>query len=188
MGKLEERSGVKTRRRELQKLVLETVAIAGVLSVAMLAPNVLGAMGKMGILPKRRQKEYVSSSASKLAKRGLLYFDGKRYQMTSKGENLLHRWQLTDFKLEKPKKWDKKWRVIIFDIPEKKRKIRDQIRNLFNSSGLYRLQDSVWIYPYDCEDIITLLKSEMGVGKNVLYLIVDELENDKYLREHFDII
>lgn len=188
MGKAEEKSKIKTRRRDLQKLVLETVAMAGVLSVAVLAPNVLKAMNKIGILPRCRQKEYVSSSASKLAKRGLLYFDGKRYQMTSKGENLLHRWQLADFQLEKPKKWDKKWRIIIYDISEKKRKIRDQIRNLFNSSGLYRLQDSVWVYPYDCEDIITLLKSEMGVGKNVLYLIVDELENDKYLREHFDVI
>lgn len=188
MGKLEEKSKIKTRRRDLQKLVLKTVAIAGVLSVAILAPNVLKAMDKMGILPKRRQKEYARSSASKLAKRGLLYFDGKRYRMTSKGENLLHRWQLADFKLEQPKKWDKKWRLVIFDIPEKKRKIRDQIRNLFNDSGLYRLQDSVWAYPYDCEDIITLLKSEMGVGKDILYLIVDELENDRYLREHFHLI
>jgi CRISPR-associated endonuclease Cas2 len=184
MGNLEKKS----RRKDLQKIILETVALAGVLSVALVAPNVIKSMEKSGIIPKRRQKEYVSSSASKLAKRGLLYFDGKRYQLTSKGEKLLRRWELADFKLIKPKRWDRKWRLIIFDIPEKKRRVRDQIRHLFNSSGLYRLQDSVWAYPYDCEDIITLLKSELGVGKNVLYLIVEELENDKYLREHFDLI
>ena len=46
-----------------------------------------------------------------------------------------------------------KWRVIIFDIPEKE-KMRLQISYLFKQSGLYRLQDSVWVYPYDCEDII----------------------------------
>ena len=108
--------------------------------------------------------------------------------MTPRGEDLLRHWQFTDFKLEKPKKWDRKWRVIIFDIPEKKRKIRDQIRVLFKTAGFYLLQDSVWVYPYDCEDVLTLLKSDLGVGKNILYLIVEEIENDRHLREFFDLI
>ena len=108
--------------------------------------------------------------------------------MTKKGEAILRIWQFEDCKLINQKKWDKKWRVIVFDIPEKKRRIRDQIRHLFNKSGIYKLQDSVWVYPYDCEDIITLLKSDLGIGKNLLYLIVDELENDKYLREHYSLI
>lgn len=187
MSKLEERNRKITKRRDLQKLILESVVAAGILSVAIIAPSVVGAMGKLGIIPKRRQKEYISSSASKLVKRGLLYFDGKRYQMTSKGENLLRRWSFADFKLHKPKKWDKKWRVVIFDIPEKKKSVREYVRTLFNRAGLERLQDSVWIYPYDCENILTLLKTDLGVGKDVLYLIVDELENDKYLREIFDL-
>lgn len=187
MGNIEEKSRKKSRREHLQKLILEVVADAGMLGIALVAPNVAKAMHKLGLIPKRRQTEYISSSASKLVKRGLLFYDGKRYCMTSKGENIFRRWQFADFKLEKPKKWDRKWRVIIFDIPEKKRKIRDQIRVLFKSAGFYLLQDSVWVYPYDCEDILTLLKSDLGVGKNVLYLIVDELENDRHLREFFDL-
>lgn len=188
MGKIEERSRKRSNRKHLQKLILETIADVGMLSVALVAPNVTKAMHKLGLVPQRRQSEYVSSSASKLVKRGLLFYDGKRYCMTSKGENVLRQWQFADFKLEKPKKWDRKWRVIIFDIPEKKRKIRDQVRTLFKSAGFYLLQDSVWVYPYDCEDILTLLKSDLGVGKNILYLIVDELENDKHLREFFDLV
>ena len=188
MGKLEKDNREKTRRKNLQYAILQTVAIAGVLSVALVAPNVIGAFGKLGIIPNRRQKEYVSSSASKLVKRGLLFYDGKRYQLTSEGESLLRRWQFADFKLERPKKWDKKWRIMIFDIPEKKRVIRNQITILFKQAGIRRLQDSVWVYPYDCEDIITLLKTDFGIGKYLLYLIVDELENDKYLREEFGLI
>ena len=188
MGKLEERSRIRTKRKNLQKLILETVAVAGILSVTMIAPSVIGAMGKLGIIPKRRQSEYVSSSASKLAKRGLLLYDGKRYQMTSKGESLLRCWQFADFKLQKPKRWDGKWRVMIFDIPEKKKRVREQIRHIFDQAGLRRLQDSVWVYPYDCEDVITLLKTDFSVGKDLLYLIVDELENDKHLREEFGLI
>ncbi len=188
MGKLEEGNKIRIRRRDLQHAVLNAVKITGVLSIGLLAPNVIGAMSKLGILPKPRQKEYVSSSASKLVKRGLLKFENGHYNLTISGEKLLRRWELEDYKINRPKKWDKKWRVIIFDIPEKKRKMRLQISYLFKQSGLYRLQDSVWVYPYDCEDIIGLLKTDFGVGKDVLYLIVDEIENDRHLKEEFHLI
>lgn len=51
--------------------------------------------------------------------------------------------------------------------------------------GFVRLQDSAWIYPYDCEDLIALAKANFRIGVNVLYMIVEKLEHDKYLREHF---
>ncbi|KKT96494.1 MAG: Transcriptional regulator, PaaX family [Parcubacteria group bacterium GW2011_GWA2_45_15] len=188
MGKIEEKSRKKDNREHLQKLILQIVADVGMLGVSLVAPNVAKAMYKLGLVPKRRQGEYISSSASKLVKRGLLFYDGRKYCMTSRGEDKLRHWQFADFKLGRPKRWDRKWRVIIFDIPETKRKIRDQVRSLFRLAGFYLLQDSVWVYPYDCEDVLTLLKSDLGVGKNVLYLIVDELENDKHLREFFDLI
>ena len=188
MGKLENKSQKRSKRRNLQHTILQTVAVAGVLSIALVAPNVVGALAKLGFLPSKRQKEYITSSASKLVKRGLLFYNGKHYQLTPEGESFLRRWQFADFKLEKPKKWDKKWRVMIFDIPETKRKIRNNLTLLFRQAGIHRLQNSVWIYPYDCEDIITLLKTDFGVGKYLLYMIVDELENDRYLQEEFGLV
>jgi len=188
MSALEKSNIKRVRRRDLQHAVLSTIKMAGFLSVGLLAPNVLPAMKKLGILPKPRSKEYISSSASKLAKRGLLKFDQGKYNLTAEGERLLRRWELEDCKITKPKKWDKKWRVIVFDIPEKKAKIRRQISYLFKQSGLYRLQDSVWVYPYNCEEIIGLLKTDFGVGRDVLYMIVDELENDKRLRQEFGLL
>ena len=185
MGKLEESSSRKVRKGELQRLILETVKLAGILSIGLVAPNVIKAMNKLGIISNKRQNEIVSSSASKLAKKGLLKFNGKYYELTDEGGMKLRQLELQGYKLIRPKKWDGKWRVVIFDIPEKKRKVRDRIRNLFTSAGLYRLQDSVWVYPYDCEDIMGLLKTDFGVGKDVLYLIVDEIENDRHLREEF---
>ncbi|KKU50189.1 MAG: CRISPR-associated endonuclease Cas2 [Candidatus Zambryskibacteria bacterium RIFCSPHIGHO2_12_FULL_48_10] len=188
MGKLEQQSRKRSKRKHLQQIILATVAGAGILGIGLLAPNVLGAMAKLGIIPNRRQKEYVSSSASKMVKKGLMRFNGKFYELTMAGQERLRRWEFNQFKFERPKKWDKKWRVIIFDIPDKKRKERDQIRTLFKSAGFYLLQESVWVYPYDCEDIIALLKTDFGVGKNLLYLIVEELENDRYLRDEFDLV
>lgn len=187
MGKLEEKSKRKTRRGEIQSLILESVKLAGILSVGFIVPNVIKSMRKLGILTNKRQNEIVMSSASKLVKKGLLKFNGKYYELTKEGEKRLRKFWLIGGKLEKPKRWDGKWRVIIFDIPEKKRGVRDQIRKIFIFAGLYRLQDSVWVYPYDCEDIIGLLKTDFGVGKDILYMIVDEIENDKHLRQEFNL-
>ena len=53
--------------------------------------------------------------------------------------------------------------------------------------GFVRLQDSVWVYPYDCEDFIALLKAELKIGRDVLYAIVDTIEHDKNLRQHFNL-
>lgn len=162
--------------------------MAGILAIGLVAPNVIGAMNKLGILPNPRRKEYVSSSASKLVKRGLLKFENGYYQLTSTGKRILRRLELADYKLKQPKKWDGKWRILIYDIAERKGVIRRQIMELFKQIGLYRLQDSVWVYPYDCEEIMGLLKTEFGVGKEILYIIADEIENDRHLRLEFGLL
>jgi len=188
MGKLEEKNRKRVKRENLQKIILGTIKVAGVVSIGLLAPNVIGALDKLGFSPKLRQREYIASSASKLVKRGLLKFENGHYMLTLSGKEMLHHWNITDYKIKKPRRWDKKWRIITFDIPEKKRKIRNQITGLLRQIGFLRLQDSVWVYPYDCEDLIGLIKTELGVGKYLLYVIADEIENDRHLREDFSLI
>lgn len=187
MGVLETESRKRTRNRNIQKIVLQTVAAAGVLSVALLAPNALQAFKQIGLFPKRRQKEIFNSSRSRLVKAGLLAYDGKFLRLTSKGEAKLRQLELRDYKLTKPKRWDKKWRILIFDVPEKHRGIRDKIRNTITAVGFMKLQKSVWVYPYDCEDFVNLIKVDFKIGKDLLYLIVDSIESDKFIKEYFQL-
>lgn len=188
METLEKRNRKRRRKENLQKAILSSVATAGILAVGLVAPNVIKAMNSVGILPNPRRREYVSSSASKLAKKGLLKFENGYYQITKEGKKILSRWELADYKPKQPRKWDHKWRILIYDISEKKAIIRRQVGELFKKIDLYRLQDSVWVYPYDCEEIIGLLKTELGVGKEILYIIADEIENDRHLRSYFSLI
>ena len=92
---------------------------------------------------------------------------------------------LRDKSTQKQKKWDGRWRVVLFDIPERRRGARNRLRVFMQEYGFVRLQDSVWIYPYDCEDLIALAKANFRIGVDALYMIVEQLERDKYLREHF---
>lgn len=183
-----EGKGKRAKRVNVQKIILYSVAAAGIITVGLLAPNVLGAMAKFGILPGKRQREIVETSRSRMVKRGLLAYENGKLRLAKKGEEQLRRLRLLDYKLKKPKRWDGKWRVLIFDIPEDRKTLRDKVRNTFEMLGFKRLQDSVWIYPYDCEDLIALMKADFRVGKDLLYLVVESLEYDRPLREHFKLI
>ena len=183
MGKLEKESRDRSRKVNIKKAILQTVAVAGLISVALVAPNVVSALNKMGLIPKGRTN--VKRSRDNLIRNGLVCYEGKYLKLTAKGEKELRRLELSDFAMKKPKKWDRKWRVLIFDIPERKRMLRQKVRQTLIVIGFIKLQNSVWIYPYDCEDLINLLKADFGIGKDLLYLIVDSLEYDNRLKKDF---
>lgn len=187
MGKLERESEKRTRRANLRKLILATVKTAGLLGIAVVAPNVLGAMAKLGIVSGKRHREFIRVSQERLVRQGLLTYQEGLLRLTPAGERTLRKLELEDYKLKKPRRWDHKWRVLIFDIDERRRGLREKIRRTLAIIGFERLQDSVWVYPYDCEDLITLLKADFHIGKDMLYLIVDSIENDRHLRHGFDL-
>jgi len=189
MGKMEERNTKAIRRTKVTRAVIGVVAVAGIITVAAIAPKLVGALGKSKYM---RQRLYQSrSNISKLIQEGYLELernDGKTYvRLTEKGERfaaLMHEGKLAP---KKPRRWDGKWRLLIFDVPEKRRGTREKIRATLITLGFVRLQDSVWAYPYDCEDFIAILKADFRIGKDVLYIIADQIEHDASLRTHFNL-
>ncbi|KKP56461.1 MAG: Repressor in ring oxydation complex/ phenylacetic acid degradation pathway related protein (PaaX) [Parcubacteria group bacterium GW2011_GWB1_35_5] len=175
----------KSKRKNLQNIILQTVYVAGVIGVGLVAPNVLLAMKKIGLISNFRQKESINISRNRLIKRGMLVLQNGKLKITKKGKLFLLRNTFYKNKKIKKEKWDGKWRVLIFDIPESLRFIRDQIRATLVAVGFKRLQDSVWIYPYNCEDLIILLKTDLEIGKDLLYMIVDTLEDDEEIKNYF---
>ena len=181
------------KKIKIGKIILKTIAVAGILSAAVLAPNALQVLDSFYDRKKRRfnPKYYMETAISRLKKRGLIEFQNKNgktfVRLTSKGEEELLKYQLQEVAIKKPKKWDGKWRVIIFDIAEQKRRVRDNLRKELINLGFSRLQNSVWVYPYDCEEVIIMLKSHFRIGKDVLYITAERIENDKWLKQKFDL-
>ncbi len=185
MGHMEERSWKQTRKGRTKMLILGSIAVAGGLAIALVAPNVLGAMRRLGVLPKGRQAEHITVARKRLKKEGALVEEGAFLRLTPKGERQLQSLALSHASPAPQKKWDEKWRALIFDIPEKRRGIRNKIRDLLRSTGFVRMQHSVWLYPYPCEEFVALLKADMKIGNGMLYLIVESIENDQRFREIF---
>lgn len=187
MGNIEQESRRRARRGEIQKIILGVVAAAGVLSVALLAPNALKLFKVFGINTSRKKETVLASRKRLIAHKLLEYTPDGFLKLTKQGKQRLRELKLHDYELKKPKRWDKKWRVLIFDIKEERKVMRNKVRRTLVAIGFVRLQDSVWVYPYDCEDLITLLKADFKVGKDILYLIVDSIENDLWLKKHFGV-
>lgn len=105
--------------------------------------------------------------------------------VTEKGKKLLLRYNFQRMQLEKPKVWDKKWRVVIFDINEGKKVMRDSLRNKIKSLGFYPLQKSVFVTPYPCEKEVAFLRQYFGIGDEVSYFIATNLEEESFLKKEF---
>ena len=75
--------------------------------------------------------------------------------------------------------------MIIFDISEMRRKDRDKLRRIIRGFGFICLQNSVWVYPYHCQEIIELLKKYLELKGEVIYMTVDSIENDDWLLKSF---
>ena len=175
-------------RLPIQEVVLATVKTAGTIGVALVAPNALQLIRAFGHEPHKRQSEVIRSTQKDLVKRGWLAYDKGFIKLTHRGEKELHALELKNYEIKKPRRWDGKWRVLIFDIAEYRRKTRDQLRHTLKRVGFVHVQDSVWLYPYDCQELVSLLKADFKIGKAMLYMVVDELEGDRYLREHFNLL
>lgn len=190
MGEIEKKITRKIRISFLQRAILSSVAVSGVLLVGAIAPGIFRIFKQFGLEDKIKLN---SSSQNRSIRRLLLnkyiLFEevgGKKFlRITEKGRHLL---EMEAFAFPKKKRrWDKKWRIVIFDIKEKKKDFRDKLRNTLISIGFLKLQNSVWVYPYDCEDFIKLLKVDFEIGKEVLYIVADEIENSKWIKNYFGI-
>jgi DNA-binding transcriptional regulator PaaX len=185
MGKSEQDVRKEIRRTKINSTVVRVLAVSGKMAIELLTPGVLEAMEDIGVVNRHQKKQNVEKSLSRLIRRGYVVVEGNLARLTQKGEKfaaLLGEGKLAP---RKPKRWDGKWRLLVFDIPERRKKSREQIRITLTQLGFRRLQDSVWVYPYDCEDLITLLKIDLKIGKDILYIIADEIEYDLPLRSHF---
>ncbi len=189
MGKLEKEARSDRRKGYLQDAVLGTVAVAGVLAITMVAPGVLGLLGGFGSR-KKRLAEQSKRALTRLKHRGHIVFEernGKSYaRITIEGRKALAIQQYKAHLLTgEVKRWDKRYRVVIFDIPVAKKGLRDKLRRAVRDSGFLQIQKSVWLHPYDCEDLIALIKADLHIGNNVTYMIVEKIENDSHIRKHF---
>ena len=176
---------------EMSKKILWGLLIGAGFTVAMSNPTALHRF----IQAYLRDKEKLSESDAeivydKLRKDRFVKIcrrKGKQMlRITDKGRRQLIEFNIDALKIQK-QKWDGKWRIVIFDIPEKLRLARRVLRDKLKEIGFIKIQKSVWVCPYECENEINFIAEVYEVGQYVNYIVAEKIDIDKTLRSKFDL-
>lgn len=173
-------------KKEVAKNILIGLGTIGVLSAIAIAPGLAKTLPYLAKVDTKR----INQELFRLYKRGLIIVyknkNGiKSIKLTKTGKEELKKLQITNLTIEKPEKWDGMWRIIIFDIPIYKNSSRNILRRKVKSLGFFKLQNSVFIYPYPCFEVVTFLREYFGVKDEVEYIEANRLESQDKLIEHF---
>ncbi len=109
-------------------------------------------------------------------------------KLSEKGKEKILKYEIDRMEIPEMKKWDGKWRIVLFDIPELKKKVRDALRWHLKKLGFFEFQKSVFVHPFECRDEIEFLIEFYGIRPNVRFVIAESLDNELHLKKQFNLL
>lgn len=182
----------KRPKSEVVKEIFNLLLVSGAIMIAATSPyflvNLLRSHRHWNKYPKKK----VSDTFSYLKSKGFVEINEKNNQiyisLTEKGREKAGRFQIDNLKIERPQKWDGKWRLILFDVVELKKIHREALRGKLKELDFCLLQKSVWVIPWECEKEIDLLREFFGLSENDLRLVVcEKIGPEEDLRRFFKV-
>ena len=179
-------------RKELIKEVLIGIGLLGLITITgAMAPNIFSALGRKGFT-KRKYDQKFSKAIHYLKERKLIIIkensDGSmKVEISKNGRKKIFEYDLKKLKIEPMKKWDGRWRFVMFDIPNKFKGRANALRDKLKELGLYKFQKSVWIYPYPLENEIELVIKVLEVKPFVKLGEITEVDGETRLKKRYDL-
>jgi DNA-binding transcriptional regulator PaaX len=177
------------KTKNTAKSALVILGTIGLIGSALLVPNILVVADKIFNITGRKK---FRSNLSELKKKKFIEVSGEgantKIRITERGRVQLLRYNFEDMQITRPRKWDKKWRVVIFDVPENKKTARDALARKLKQLGFFRLQKSTFIFPFDCKKEIDFVAAFFNVYDNVSYLVCDDFSNSERARKYFSLV
>ena len=105
--------------------------------------------------------------------------------LSKQGKRKVLSFKLDTLSIKKPARWDGKWRIVCFDIPESEKKAREALRFHLRRLGFYPLQKSMFVVPYFCEDELDFLIEYHNLRPHVWQITAEDLDNALHLKDIF---
>lgn len=186
----------KYRPNELKKYILAALGIGAVVGGSIFfTPNfpiIVGSILKIieevkGVKIPRKKAIRV---LKQLEKKQIIKIERKKdevYVMVkNKNDVSILKYSLKEIlNLKKKKIWKGKWFLVVFDVPEEERRKRNYLRGFLREIGFYPYNQSVYVFPYECEKEIALIKKIVEGGKYISYIIAERLERENQLKSFF---
>jgi hypothetical protein len=170
--------------------MLKVVGFAGVLGAAVVAPNSLEAIDFF-VKKYEKNKQKRSRLTRYIKSQNLLDFtksgDSLVVTLSEKGNSRFTKTVVWDYEIPR-NGWTGKWYVMMFDIPEKQKTLRDMLARKVKEMGMLPLQDSVYVTPYPIDEFVSFLRqSYPSVMKHVLYFTATDIEGEQQLIRAFSL-
>ena len=135
----------------------------------------------------------ITTALRRLEQNGVLLFcykdNLKYYRITKQGmkkiENLRRERGIEEMEIVRPEKWNGRWKIIIFDIPDSKKNIRDILRETLKRLGFYSIQESVFIHPYASIKQLEEIRDYYNVARYVKIIGTDFFEDNGKIKKFF---
>lgn len=158
---------------------------AGLLLIGSLAFPALP-MALQPVLKMRGHKGFLKL-LKKLQDKHIIYLGGEKIKLTKIGLKLQKHFALEEAILKKPSEWDGVWRLVSYDIPDRLKKKRDWFRSTLIRLGFQKIQESLWVYPYDCKEEIAVIAQDIGIASYVIIMMTDSLPREEQWESGFNI-
>ncbi|MDO8492377.1 MAG: hypothetical protein Q7S34_01930 [bacterium] len=107
--------------------------------------------------------------------------------LSKEGQRVALTYNLDTMAIKRPLNWDKKWRIVMFDIPEPLKKVRDSIRYHLKNLNFRELQKSVFVHPFPCSDEIEYLVEFYNIRRYVRFITAVEIDNELAFKKQFGV-
>ena len=179
------------KKGELTKQILLVLAAGLVITTAIILPG--SAVMFSPLIKKFKTKKHSFTKSLKILKRDRLVDfredgDISKITITEKGRKKLLIYELDNLEIKKPKRWDGIWRIVTFDIPEKKKSTRNALRDKLKELGFCPLHKSVFVHPYPCLSEIQFVEEIFQIGQYINFIEAKNIADDDWLKSKYNLL
>lgn len=179
------------KKGEIVKIVLAGLAVAGVIAVAAAAPNAFAAFGSFYKPARGLSSWQIKRTLKRLQEKKLVGMskegDKTVVRLTKSGRLKVLKYKLEELAIKPLKRWDHKFRLVIFDIPKEYKYRSSVFSRKLKELGFALLQKSVWVCPYPCEDEIDFLKEVYEIKPFVRLVTAEKIDLQQDLIRKFNL-
>jgi hypothetical protein len=171
--------------------ILRFTVTSGTLAAGIIMPNLLIALEK----PLNRYYKHLDRRARERELRRILgYMRSQRlisdtYEhgltITEKGRKRLSKAEFDRIEVQPLQRWDKQWRLVFYDIPEKHKVGRNALTAKLRELGFYQLQRSVWVHPFPCREVIKEVTVRFEISRYTSLVEAPFIDSQQKLIQRF---
>jgi DNA-binding transcriptional regulator PaaX len=167
------------RTKEVINMALQVIGRGGMSGIKVTADSSNGSLKLILSSAKINQADFPRVS-KELRRQQLAEISGSgnkfNVSLTPAGMLRLQQITIDQLQINDQKKWDKRWRVVTFDVPVQFSKQRAAFVQRLQNLGLVMIQKSIWVHPMPCFDQIEQLASHYNVLRYCVMIEVTKFD------------